>query len=88
MTNASLWALVAICAGAWWLAAPLLAARMSMAIVAGWRVLRSPLALRMAPLIPLRDLWGFAVWVAGVRGSAVRWRGKVLRLLPDGRIAR
>ena len=88
VTNASLWALAAICAGAWWLAAPLLAARMSMAIVAGWRVLRSPLALRMAPLIPLRDLWGFAVWVAGVRGSAVWWRGKLLRLLPDGRIAR
>lgn len=88
VTNASLWALIAVCAGAWWLAAPLLAARMSMAVVAGWRVLRSPLTLRMAPLVPLRDLWGFAVWLAGLGGSTVRWRGRRLRLLPDGRIAR
>jgi hypothetical protein len=66
----------------------LMAARMSMAVVAGWRVLRSPLALRMAPLVPLRDLWGLAVWVAGLAGSTVRWRGKLLRLRPDGRIER
>ncbi len=88
VTNASFWALVAVCAGAWWLAAPLLGARIAMGIVAGWRVLRSPLALSMAPLIPLRDLWGFAVWIAGLTGATVRWRGRVLRLLPDGRIAR
>ncbi len=88
VTNASLWALVAICAGAGMLAAPLMAARMSMAVVVGWRVLRSPLAIRMAPLVPIRDLWGLAVWVVGLTGSTVRWRGKVLRLLPDGRIAR
>jgi ceramide glucosyltransferase len=88
VTNASLWSLAALLAGAWWLAAPLMAARMSMAVVAGWRVLRSPLALRMAPLVPLRDLWGFAVWLAGLTGSTVRWRGKYLRLRADGRIAR
>ncbi len=88
VTNATLWALVAMCAGVWWLAAPLMAARMSMAVVAGWRVLRSPLAIRMVPLVPLRDLWGFAVWVVGLGGSTVRWRGRILRLLPDGRIAR
>jgi ceramide glucosyltransferase len=88
VTNASLWALIALGAGAWWLAAPLIAARISMAVVAGWRVLGSPLAIRMAPLVPFRDLWGFAVWAAGLTGSTVRWRGKLLRLLPDGRIAR
>ena len=88
VTNATLWALIALCSGAWWLAAPLMAARISMALVAGWRVLRSPLAVRLAPLIPLRDLWGFAVWVVGLVGSSVRWRGKLLRLRPDGRIAR
>ena len=88
VTNATLWALIAFCAGAWWIAAPVMAARMSMALVAGWRVLESPLALRLAPLIPLRDLWGFAVWCAGLTGSTVRWRGRLLRLLPDGRIAR
>jgi len=80
--------LIALGAGAWWLAAPLIAARISMAVVAGWRVLGSPLAIRMAPLVPFRDLWGFAVWAAGLTGSTVRWRGKLLRLLRDGRIAR
>jgi ceramide glucosyltransferase len=49
---------------------------------------RVALAIRMAPLVPFRDLWGFAVWAAGLTGSTVRWRGKLLRLLPDGRIAR
>lgn len=88
ITQASTWALIAALAGFWWMAIPLMAARMSMAVVAGWRVLRSPLALTMAPLIPFRDFWGTAVWIAGLTGSTVRWRGRLLRLLPDGRIQR
>lgn len=88
VTFASLWALVALAAGLWWLAAPLFAARISMALTAGWRALRSPLVLRMTPLIPARDLWGAAVWAAGLFGTSVRWRGRTLRLLPDGRIER
>jgi len=31
-------------------------------------------------LVPLRDVLGFAVWFAGCRGGAVRWRGARLRL--------
>ena len=30
-------------------------------------------------LIPLRDMLGVAVWVAGLRGDTVRWRGRLLR---------
>ena len=30
-------------------------------------------------LIPLRDALGVAVWVMGLRGSTVRWRGRLLR---------
>jgi ceramide glucosyltransferase len=30
-------------------------------------------------LIPLRDALGVAVWVIGLRGSKVRWRGRLLR---------
>ena len=37
-------------------------------------------------LIPFRDLWGFAVWVAGLAGSTVEWRGERLRLDREGRI--
>jgi len=35
----------------------------------------------------LRDLFGFAVWLAGLFGDSVVWRGQTLRLRPDGRIA-
>ncbi|MBI1791530.1 MAG: ceramide glucosyltransferase, partial [Acidobacteria bacterium] len=37
-------------------------------------------------LIPPRDLWGFAVWVAGLAGTTVEWRGLRFRLSPDGTI--
>jgi ceramide glucosyltransferase len=37
-------------------------------------------------LMPFRDLWGFAVWVAGAIGNTVYWRGKRLRLDGEGRI--
>lgn len=38
--------------------------------------------------VPLRDLFGFAVWCAGTAGSTVEWRGGRYRLSRDGRIAR
>jgi len=37
-------------------------------------------------MIPLRDLFGFAVWSGGLFGSNVLWRGKRLKLRRDGRI--
>ena len=37
-------------------------------------------------LIPLRDLFGFAVWAAGIFGDTVQWRDRQLKLRPDGRI--
>ena len=36
--------------------------------------------------MPLRDLFGFAVWVGGVFGHHVQWRDRRLRLRADGRI--
>jgi len=36
--------------------------------------------------MPFRDLWGFAVWAAGLAGSTVEWRGRRLRLDREGRI--
>ncbi len=38
-------------------------------------------------LIALWDLWAFAVWVAGLRGSEIVWRGHTMRLSPDGRLS-
>ena len=50
-------------------------------------MLRSGIALRKAPLIPFWDLWAFAVWLAGLSGSTVEWRGKRLLLRRDGRLS-
>jgi ceramide glucosyltransferase len=88
VTHASFWAGLALLNGQGVWCAALLAARLAMALVAGWGVLRSPLVLRYFPLIPLRDLWGTAVWAAGLFGSSVRWRDRELALSEDGRILR
>lgn len=86
ITQASVWAVVAAAAGypAW--GGALLGVRLAMAVVAGWGVVRSQLVWRYFPLIPLRDFWGAAIWVAGLFGTTVTWRGRRLRLTPDGRI--
>lgn len=86
VTHAGVWALAAIAAGQWPLAVPLLAARITMGVAGGWWVLRHAPALYLAPLIPLWDLWAFAVWAAGYMGRTVEWRGGRKRLLADGRM--
>jgi ceramide glucosyltransferase len=88
LSNASLWSLVAALAGAWWAALPLLALRMLVGLLVGAGILQSREARRYFLLIPLRDLWGAAVWLCGLFGNTVEWRGARLRLTPDGRIAR
>ena len=49
-------------------------------------MMRSRDAVRLWWLIPARDLFGFAVWLAGLFGSSVTWRGERLRLDRQGRI--
>jgi len=86
IANASLWALLAALGGAWLWAAALVALRVLMGIVVGAGILGSREVLRYFCLIPPRDLWGFAVWVCGLAGDTVEWRGTRLRLRRDGRI--
>ena len=43
--------------------------------------------LAQVVIVPFRDLFGFAVWCAGLAGDAVEWRGTRFRLFPDGKIA-
>ena len=78
VTFATFWALVC---GDWRAGLALLMVRMAMALVAGKKD-----ALRLFFLIPARDLFGVAVWVAGLFGNSVVWRGRKLRLDPEGRI--
>jgi ceramide glucosyltransferase len=86
VTHSGLWALAAILTGAWSLALAVLLVRILAGLAAGWLVLRSPIALRAWPFIPVWDLWAFAVWIAGLFGRTVEWRGRSLCLDAEGRI--
>lgn len=86
VTFATVWAIVAASLGRWPPVALLLGSRFLMAIVAGWFVMGSRDVLWLWPLVPLRDLFGAAVWVVGLFGRTVIWRGLTLRLGPSGRI--
>ena len=86
ITNATLWAMIAVACGRWDLGIALLVIRLIMAFASGWGVLRSRDVLRLWWLVPARDLFGFSVWVAGLFGDSVVWRGERLRLDRDGRI--
>jgi ceramide glucosyltransferase len=86
ITHATLWSLAAFAAGEWRAGALALAMRLAAAIAVGSGVLRDKRALPSVWLIPLRDLFGFAVWLGGGFGNTVVWRDRKLRLLRDGRI--
>ncbi len=88
ITNASVWAVLAAAAGAWPVAAACLAVRILAGVVTGVLVLRDPNVARYWFLMPFRDLWGFAVWLAGTVGSTVEWQGEKLKLDKAGRIIR
>lgn len=86
VTNATLWAVILAAMGRWELAAAVLAIRLWMAIQAGWFVLRSRDVLLFWWLVPARDLFAFAVWIVGLFGNSVIWRGRELKLDREGRI--
>ncbi len=86
ITNATLWAAVTAACGRWDVGIALLAIRLVMAFASGWGVLHSRDVLYLWWLVPARDFFGFAVWVAGLFGDSVVWRGQRLLLDRDGRI--
>jgi ceramide glucosyltransferase len=87
ITHATVWALVAAAAGAWWAAGAALAARMIGGGLTAGRVLGDRRSAHDLGWMPLRDLFGFAVWAAGLAGDRVTWRGRPMRLRRDGRVA-
>lgn len=87
ITYATLWVMIAALFGRWWIALPLLAVRLAMATVSGWALLRSADVWKYCYAIPLRDLWGAAVWAAGAGGRSVIWRDLRLQLDAEGKIA-
>jgi len=86
ITFATLWAVAAAACGMWFAALTLFAIRIAMAIACGWFVLGSTDVLRYCYAIPIRDLWGVAIWVAGLFGDTVDWGRRRLRLDREGRI--
>jgi len=86
VTHATLWALVAFAAGEWTAGAAALAARLVAGVAVGAGILRDRRVWRDFWMIPFRDLLGFAVWLAGLFGDEVEWRGDRLRLRRDGKI--
>ena len=65
----------------------LLALRYAMECAVASRLGR-PLALADLPLLPLRDLAAAGVFLAGLTGRSVSWRGRALRIGRDTRILR
>ena len=86
VTYATLWAVVSAACGQLPLALALLGIRFAMALTCGWFVLRSADVFKYFYLIPFRDLWGVAIWAAGLFGDTVEWRGRRLELDADGKI--
>jgi ceramide glucosyltransferase len=86
VTFATLWALLAAVFGLWQAALGLLAIRFAMALACGGLVLGSADVWKYFYLIPLRDLWGVAVWAVSLFGNTVEWRGRRLRLDREGKI--
>jgi ceramide glucosyltransferase len=83
ITHATFWCLVAASGGEGWIALWCLAMRIVAGMVTAKVVLRTDAAWW---LMPVRDLWGFGVWCAGLFGSTVEWRHQKLKLRSDGRI--
>jgi ceramide glucosyltransferase len=86
ITQAGLWALLAIVLGAWPVAVVLLVLRVLSALLAAAFVLRSRQSALLCWLSPLWDLYSFAVWAASYAGNKVRWRDRLLEIDSQGRI--
>lgn len=86
ITQATFWSCVAALTGSWPVAVPVLAIRVAAGMAAA-ACLGDRWSLQRWWLMPFRDLFGFAVWLAAAFGRTVEWRGKRLRLTADGRIS-
>lgn len=85
VTHATVLALISALGGSYAAAITAISVRMIAAALSSHAV-GDRVSLGRLWLVPLRDLFGFAVWLAGLAGSTVDWRGLRYRLTPDGRI--
>jgi len=90
LTFGLFWSLVALVAShcavwAWGLLALTACVRLTMAMVVGQGVLRDSHLLRWLWLVPVRDLLAVPVWLLGLGGGTISWRGRKFRL-KDGKL--
>lgn len=88
ITHTGMWIAAALACSAWMPAAVLGLFRIGSALLSTGFVLRSPKPARFCWLAPFWDLYAFATWTASYFGRTVRWRGRTLRMGPDGRLER
>jgi ceramide glucosyltransferase len=78
-----------------WLRAPIcglalfafaVATRLALSIAVGRLVVRDKSWFGLLVLYPIRDLMGFCFWAASYAGRRILWRGRVLELLPGGKM--
>ncbi|MBL8236733.1 MAG: bacteriohopanetetrol glucosamine biosynthesis glycosyltransferase HpnI [Bryobacterales bacterium] len=86
VTFATLWAFVAFLTGHPLMGFILFALRFNVAVLAGLMILEDRNTVFRLSLMPLRDLAGVAIWVAGLFGNTVQWGGRRLTLHAGGRI--
>jgi ceramide glucosyltransferase len=86
VTHATFWSLVAALGGAWPVALAVLAVRLAAGLLVCARVLEDRDSIRRAWRIPFRDLCGFALWLSGLCGNTVEWRGARIKIRSDGKI--
>jgi ceramide glucosyltransferase len=73
---------------AWGVLGLVLTARLFMAWAVGVRCLKDPVATQLLWLVPIRDLLSFGLWVYGLIGDRIVWRGQEFRLLWGGKLLR
>lgn len=84
VTQATFWCLIAAFTGYWRIALAGEGIRLLAALASTWAT--GEAGLYRIALVPLRDLFGFAVWCGGIAGNTVEWRGLRFHLRRDGRI--
>jgi ceramide glucosyltransferase len=84
VTQITFWCVLALLAGQWKIALAGEAIHVAASLASMWAAGSGRLYRVLA--VPLRDLFGFAVWCGGLVGDTVEWRGLRFRLTRDGKI--
>jgi ceramide glucosyltransferase len=60
--------------------------RLALSLAVGRAVVEDQSWFGLLILYPIRDLMGFAFWIASYWGSRILWRGRIFELLPGGKM--